>query len=159
MTNDADRAWDMMKKISTCMVVSEQDGAFHSRPLSGIVESDEQKVYFISIATSPQIEHIEAGSPLMLNFSNGSSRFLAAQASATISKDRALIKRLWNVGAKSFWPEGPETADVSVIVATPTQAEYWDGPSPVVSAAKIAFALVTGTKPDLGDNATVGMGT
>jgi general stress protein 26 len=155
--NDTDRAWDMMKRLSTCMVVSERDGAFHSRPLSGIVERDEQKIYFISIATSPQVEHIAAGSPLMMNFSNGSSQFLAAQANAAVSNDRALIKRLWNVGAQSFWPEGPETADVAVIVATPTQAEYWDGPSQVVSAAKMAFALVTGTKPDLGDNATVGL--
>ncbi len=149
------RAWDMMSSVSTCMVVSERDGQMHSRPLSSIVEQDEETVYFISIAKSPQIGHIKAGSSLMLNFSNGSNQFLAAHSVAEISDDRALIKRLWNPGAQAFWPEGPETANVTVIIAKPTHAEYWDGPSQLVSAAKMAFALATGTTPNLGDNQTV----
>jgi general stress protein 26 len=157
MAEDVARAWEMMEKLSTAMVVSRDGEGMHSRPLAGIVRRDEGKVYFISTSDSPQIDAIAAGSPLMLNFSNGTSQFLAAEADALVSTDRALIKALWNPGAQSFWPEGPETADVTVIAATPTSAEYWDGPSGVVAVAKIAFALATGSRPDMGENRTVSM--
>lgn len=152
---DIERAWMIMENLDVCMVTSRDGEGFHSRPLSSIVRSALGKVYFLSIASSAQIGHVTAGSRLALNFSNGSSQFLAAEADAHISKDRALIRELWNPGAQAFWPEGPETADVVVIEATPTSAEYWDGPSQIVSVAKIAFAVATGTKPDLGDNKTV----
>jgi general stress protein 26 len=157
MTNAAQRAWDMMKSLDFCFLVSETTNGMRARPMSSIVMQDEDKIYFLSNSNSDQIADITALPDVLLNYGNGSNQFVSTAATATLSTDRALIKRLWNSGSQVFWPEGPDQADVTVIVATPKAAEYWDGPNGVVTLAKMAVSLVTGTQPDMGDNEKVAL--
>ena len=41
------------------------------------------------------------------------------------------------------------------ITVKPDEGELWDSPGLVVATAKMMFAAVTGSKPDVGDNAKV----
>lgn len=157
MTPDARRAWDMMKELDYCFLVSRTGEGMRSRPMSSIVMPDEDMIFFLSNATAEQLKDIAADPAIHLNYGNGSSTFVSTAATATASKDRALIKRLWNPGAQAFWPEGPEQSDVTVICAAPHAAEFWDGPSGAVSLAKMAVSFVTGSAPDMGDNKKVSL--
>jgi general stress protein 26 len=154
-TEARDKAWDLMKSLDFCFVVSETSDGMRARPMSSIFVENDPKIYFISIATSEQVADIAALPNVLLNYGNGSNKFVSTNATATVSTDRALIKRLWNAGAQTFWPEGPEKADVCVICTTPEKAEYWDGPSGVVTLAKMAVSLVSGSRVELGENETV----
>ena len=149
--------WDMMNAIDYCMLVTSAAEGIRSRPMSSIVKQDEDAIYFITEAASEKVSDVKADGDVLLNYSNGSSQFVSVIATASVSNNRALIKRLWNVGAQAFWPEGPETAKVAVITASPHAAEYWDGPSGVVSAAKMVIALVRRRTPDLGKNEKVAL--
>jgi general stress protein 26 len=153
----AQQAWDMMSSLDFCFLVAHGAGGMNARPMSSIVKQDEDRVYFLSNATSDQIGDIRQRPDVLLNYGDGSRRFVSTSATATISTDRALIKRLWNVGAQTFWPEGPEAADVAVIIAHPQKAEYWDGPLGVVTLAKMAASLITGSQPDMGENEKVAL--
>ena len=155
MTNATQRAWDMMKNLDFCFLVAETANGMSARPMSSIVRQDEDAIYFLSSATSDQLADLASLPSVLLNYGNGSNQFVSTSATATLSKDRILIKRLWNPGAQVFWPEGPEKADVTVICATPNSAELWDGSSGVVTLAKMAVSLVTGSQPDMGDNKKV----
>ncbi len=157
MTNDVQRAWDIMKSLDFCFLVSNTGEGLRSRPMSSIVMHEEEKIYFLSNAAADQLDDILADPMVLLNYGNGSNQFVSASAAAVVTKDRALIKRLWNAGAQAFWPEGPDKADVCVITTTPHAAEFWDGPSGVVSFAKLAVSLVTGSQPDMGDNRKVAL--
>lgn len=157
MTEASQRAWEMMKSLDFCFLVSKSTGDMKARPMSSIVMQEEDKIYFLSNATSEQLVDIAAMPIVLLNYGNGSNQFVSTSATAKLSTDRALIKRLWNSGAQVFWPEGPEKADVSVICATPHAAEFWDGPSGVVVFAKMAASLATGSRPDMGDNEKVAL--
>jgi general stress protein 26 len=157
MDDKTTHVWDMMKKIDYCMLVTSFDDGMRARPMSSIVRQDEDAIYFLTEAGSEKVADIEGDDAVLLNYSDGSTQFVSTMATARIARDRALIKRLWNVGAQAFWPEGPETAKVAVIAATPHAAEYWDGPSGIIGAAKMAIALVRRTTPDLGENEKVRM--
>jgi general stress protein 26 len=157
MDDKTTHVWDMMKAIDYCMLVTSSGDGIRSRPMSSIVRQDEDAIYFITEAESEKVSDVQNHDEVLLNYSNGSSQFVSAMATARISRDRALIKRLWNVGAQAFWPEGPDTAKVVIITASPHAAEYWDSPSGVISAAKMAIALVRRTTPDLGENQKVRM--
>jgi general stress protein 26 len=157
MTDTTQHAWDMMRKLDFCFLVSETTDGMRARPMSSIPMQEEGKIYFLSGSTSEQLADIASLPNVLLNFGNGSNAFVSTSATATLSTDRTLIKRLWNAGAQVFWPEGPDKADVTVICAEPDTAEYWDGPSGVVTLAKMAVSLVTGSQPDMGENKKVAM--
>ena len=130
-------------------------GGLRSRPMSSIVKSEEGKIYFLSDARASKDYEIASHPDILLTYGNGSSQFVSTRANAVTSTDRALIKKLWNPGAQAFWPKGPDDPDVIAIIATPTIAEYWDGSAGILGTAKMAYALLTGTAPDLGDNSKV----
>jgi len=44
-----------------------------------------------------------------------------------------------------------------VLKITPDDAEFWDSPGTVISYVKMAAAVVTNTRPDLGENRKVSM--
>ncbi len=155
MTSEQDRAWELMSKIDFCMLVTSPSDGLRSRPMSSIVKQEEGHVYFLTDARTAKDDEIAINNNILLAYGNGGSQFVSTSATARLSDDRMLIKRLWNPGAQAFWPSGPEDPNIVAIVATPTSAEFWDGPSGVVSSIKIAFALITGTTPDLGANSKV----
>lgn len=50
-------------------------------------------------------------------------------------------------------PDGPSSADVSLLRIEPSTAELWDGPaSAVVTAFEFVKARLTGREPKLGQN-------
>jgi general stress protein 26 len=147
------RAWQLMKKLDFCMLVTHASGGLHARPMSSIVKPDVGKIYFLSDVRSAKDEEIASNPDVLLAYGNGSSQFVSTSAQASISNDRGLIRELWNPGAQAFWPNGPEDPNVIAIVATPVRAEYWEGSA--LSSVKFVFAMLTGTKPDMGENAKV----
>lgn len=154
MEQNANQAWEMISKLSICTLVSRSEQGFTGRPMSSIPRPDEHAIYFISVTDSPQITEILANPTVFLAYGDGAKNFLCAEGDATISTDRELIAELWNPGAQTFWPEGPEKAPVSVITVTPRRGEYWEGYNAAVTAAKVVFALATRTTADMGENRT-----
>ncbi len=157
MEKERARAWALMKDLDFCMLVTQPAGGMRSRPMSSIVKQDEDRIYFLTDATSAKDEEIAANPSILLAYGDGKAKFVSTRATATISNDRALVRRLWNPGAQAFWPQGPEDPMIVAIIATPSDAQYWDGPSAVVRAVRFAAALATGQTADMGEEAKVNL--
>jgi general stress protein 26 len=151
-SDPATRAWDMLESFRFCMLVTQAEGRPHARPMSHIAMRDERLLYILTDRTSASAREIAAHSDVLLTFTDGGNSFLSLAARATISADRALVRRLWNTGAQAFWPEGPEQPNVVALVIEPQAAEYWDGPNALVAGVKLALAAMTGSTPDFGEN-------
>lgn len=154
-TEAKNRAWALMEELDYAMYTTRKGESLSSRPMSTIVKSDEGLIYILTQSTGDAVQETRAEPKVLLSFSNGSNKFVSAQAKAELSNDKSLIKQLWNPGAKVFWPEGPDKSDITAIILSPVAAEFWDGPGSVVSTAKFFFGLATGTTPDMGENAAV----
>jgi hypothetical protein len=79
----------------------------------------------------------EQGGDLALSFAD-TDKMLFAPVSGKdmVSRDRALIQKLWRPYRDVFFERGGDNADVAVIQVLPTQAEYWDN-----DKGKIALAV------------------
>jgi len=121
-------------------------------PMSPIVREEENAIYFLADADSDKITDITGNSSVQLSFSDESANdYLLVEGNAAVSNDRQKIEELWTPFAKAFW-DSHEDPDIRLIVVTPSQAEFWDGPGTMAAKAKMLVAAVTGNKPDMGDN-------
>lgn len=150
------RVWDLLEKLSISFFVTNAAEGMRGRPLAAIPKREDGGIYFlINKFQGAKDEELTKNPNVYLGFGDGSSKFVSVNGTATVSEDANLLERLWNPGAQAFWPDGPSTPGMASIIVIPEAAEYWDGPSTIVSTAKYLFALSTGTTPDMGPNAKV----
>lgn len=154
--SDTKRVWEMIDAIDICMFVTKRGEDMHGRPMSTIGREEEGKIYLLTDKSAVKDDEIEADPSVYLGYCKG-SQHLSVNGTAAVSHDRALIKRIWTPSAQAFWPNGPDDTNIVAIAVTPSAAEYWDGPNFVIAGVKMAFAMVTGTQPDMGQNAKVRM--
>ena len=151
-----ERTWELIKKLGTCFFVTKGATGMVGRPLASIPKQEEGLIYFLIDRNQGSKDEQLADDPhVYLAFSDGSAKFVSVNGTAAVSDDVGLVKALWNPGAQAFWPNGPTTPGIAAIIFKPESAEYWDGPSSIVSTAKFAFALATGTSLNMGDNEKV----
>lgn len=151
---DAAKVWKMLESIDTCMFVTLPGGVPNGRPMSSIPKQEEGVIYILTESTAAAARDLEQDSKVLLSYQS-SQDHVAVTGTAVVDPDKALVKRLWNPGAETFWPDGPETPNVVALRITPDRADYWDGPNPVVAAFKFVSGLLRQTPPDMGDRGAV----
>jgi general stress protein 26 len=153
----ADRVWELMDRIGTCMLITHTGSGFHARPMSAIVKPDEDAIYFLTDVGCAKDDEIEANPDVALTFADGSGqKYVALTAHAEVSNDRDKIHELWSTAAKAFW-ESADDPDIRVLRITPGEAEYWDSPGTIATYVTMVAAAVTGSKPSVGENRKVAM--
>jgi general stress protein 26 len=162
MTNDntardAERAWDLMKKIGFAMLVTKDGAKLRARPMSAYLERENNAIYFLTDARRHKDEEIARNPDINLSFADaGDQKYVSVTGTAVVSNDRAKIKQLFSTPAKAWW-DSAEDPNIRVLKVTPDDAEFWDSPGSVISYVKMAAAAVTGTRPNLGDNRKVAL--
>jgi len=156
-TRDADRAWELMKKIGFAMLVARDGDRLRARPMSAFVEREQNAIYFLTDARRHKDEEIARTPSINLSFADaGSQKYVSIAGTAAVANDRAKIKELFSTPAKAWW-DSAEDPNIRVLKITPEDAEFWDSPGSVISYVRMAAAAVSGTRPDLGDNRKVAM--
>jgi general stress protein 26 len=86
-----------------------------------------------------------------------STKFVSLSGTATEVDDRQRIARLWKVEWKVWFPGGKDDPELVLLRVNGTRGEYWDnsGTSGLKYLIEAGKALVTGTKPDVGDDPKV----
>ena len=154
---DADRAWDLMKKIGFAMLVTHDGDKLRARPMSAYLEREENAIYFLTDARRHKGEEIARNPGVNLSFANASDqKYVSVTGTAVVSNDRAKIRQLFSTPAKAWWSSA-EDPNIRVLKIMPDDAEFWDSPGSVISYVKMAAAAVTGSRPDIGDNRKVAM--
>ena len=154
---DTERVWDLMKKISICMLATWDGHELHARPMGAYVRREENAIYFLSDARRHKDDEIRQYRKVCLAFADTSGqKYVSLAGHAEVSADRSKIRELWGTPAKAWW-DSPDDPNIQVLRVTPQEAEYWEGPGTTMSYIKMATAAFTGTRPDMGENRKVGM--
>lgn len=157
MSNDAERVWDLMEKISICMLANWDGAELRSRPMGAFVRRKNNAVYFLTDARHHKDDDIKQYPKVCLAFADpGNQKFVSLSGHAEVSADRTAIKELWSTPAKAWW-DSPDDPNIRVLKVVPDDAQFWEGPGKVVSTVKMAVAAMSGNRPDLGDNKKVAM--
>ncbi|GIG28155.1 pyridoxamine 5'-phosphate oxidase family protein [Cellulomonas marina] len=134
-----------------------EGGALVSRPMAVQDVEFDGDLYFFADADSHKVHEIQAGSPANASFSNATS-WLSISGSAEVVRDTAKAKELWGPSAEAWYPDGPETPNLVIVVVHGQTAEYWDSPGGrIATALSLAKSKLTGERYDGGENATVAL--
>lgn len=148
-----DKVKEMATDIGVCMFCTElTEKPIQSRPMSVSEVDDNANLWFISSSQSNKNDEIKTDSDVQLFFAkNADSHFLSVFGKATIYKDRKIIEEVWKPIDKTWFEDGKDDPDVTVIKVTPEDAYYWDTKDgKMISMLKWAKGAITGDVSDDG---------
>jgi general stress protein 26 len=158
MTNqeDYDKVKKLISKAKIAIVTTVgETGQLVSRPLAVLDRPFDGQLMFFTQDPSPKTGQVRANNHVNVAI-QADDGWLSIAGTATVSHDQEMIDELWNKEAQAWFENGKDDPSVALLCVDADTAEYWTNESPkVVSAVKYAKAMVTGTQPDIGDNATV----
>lgn len=136
------------------LTTAETDGTLRSRPMATQNTEFDGTVWFFTSAESPKVDEIEQEHHVNVSYSNPSNdSYVSMSGKASLVRDRAKIKELWNPILKAWFPKGEADPELALLKVNVEQAEYWDSPSSkVVQLAGFVKAIVTGQEAKGGEN-------
>ena len=155
--SDTDKVWDLMKKISICMLTTYDGKELRSRPMGAYLRREEDTIYFLTDVKNHKDDEIQEYPHVNCAFANASDqKYVSLTGKAVVTNDRIKIKELWGPIAKAWW-SSPDDPNIRLLKVTPNDAEYWDSPGTVVSYVKMLAAAVSDTRPSIGENKKVAL--
>ena len=156
-TDDTAHVWDLMEKITFCMLSSHDGEEIRSRPMAAYVRREEDCIYFLTDADSAKDDEIAARPQVNLAFADPSGQnYVSLAGRAVVSNDRAKIRELFGTPAKAWW-DSPDDPAIRVLKVTPIDAQYWDSPGKLRAYIRMAAAALSDSRPAMGKNEKVEM--
>ena len=152
-TDAVEKIREIAKDANICIFVTD----LSSLPLAGrpmaTQEVDEQgNIWFMSDRNSDKNRHIEDDEQVQLFYSHTTNyEYLSIFGRAEIVNDRSKIEKLWTPMAKTWFKEGKDDPNISLIKVIPEDAYYWDTKNnKMVSLIKFAMGAIGITPKDDG---------
>ena len=146
------QAWDLAEKIQFALFTTVDNGQIQQWPLTANVDREAGALYFL-VDNGGQYDHLGKNPKVSLGFADH-PKYVVISGDALISNDRAKIKELWSPFAKAWW-DSADDPRIRLLTVMPGRAEFWDSGNSLVAAAVMLTAAVTGSKPKVGEHATV----
>lgn len=138
---------EIAEKIRLCMFCTEVESLpFDVRPMNTMQVDNDGNFWFLSNKTSNKNEEIKENSLVQLLYSDeGSAVFMSVYGHATELYDKQKIEELWNPLIKTWFEEGKDDPNLTVIKVQPVEGYYWDTQHhKMVAFLKMVAASVTG---------------
>ena len=143
---------ELVKKVETCFfcTATNSDGSGGARPMSVQEVDDHGNLWFLSADDSHKNQELARDPSVRLFFqASAHSGFLTLRGTASISRDKAKIKELWEPLAKVWFTEGEEDPRITVIKVAPTDGYYWDTKhGAAIAGAKMLVGVAIGKTLD-----------
>jgi general stress protein 26 len=148
---------DLVTSIDFAMMITHLDQTpLHAIPMSTKRVDDNGTTYFLSNADSEHNVNIESDSRCQLLYAEKHSmEFLSVYGKAAISRDKALIHKLYSA-TDDNWFKGKDDPNITVITFHPEEGHYWDSKTnALVSLFKMGYGAITGEKMDVGESGSL----
>ena len=122
----------------------------HVRPMSVQKVDDEGNFYFLSASDSYKNQEIQGDQNVQMLFQGSAhSDFLSIYGKATISREKALIKELWEPLLKTWFTEGIDDPRITAIIVETKDGYYWDNKhGNAIAFAKMSLGALMGKTMD-----------
>ncbi len=143
---------ELVNDADTCFFTTTAagSGSGGTRPMSTRQVDEQGNIWFLSADDSHKNQEIAQDPAVQLYFQGSAhSEFLSIKGSATITRDKAKIKELWNFLLKTWFTEGENDPRITAIKVTPHDSYYWDTKhGNAVAGVKILVGAVIGKTLD-----------
>lgn len=120
---------ELIEKAKTCFfcTATPVEGSTGARPMSVQKVDDAGNLWFLSADDSHKNMELERDHSVTLYFQGSAhSDFLVLHGTATVSRDKAKIKELWEPIVKTWFTQGVDDPRITVIRFQPREGYYWD---------------------------------
>ena len=154
--NDATKVADLIRGHRMAMLTTTApDGTLISRPMALQEVEFDGDLWFFAERSSRKLTHIAVNPQVNVTIAGGST-WVSLTGNASVVEDQAKKKELWNTVVEAWFPAGPESDDVVLLLVTGDSAQYWDTPGGrIASVISLAKAKVTGRPYSGGESDTV----
>jgi general stress protein 26 len=140
---------ELAEDIDICLFCTDTAGkdVESYRPMSTKEVDEQGDIWFFSGRNSDKNKAIQSGdnNVQLLYAHPGKSSFLVVTGTAEIRVDRQKIGELWNALDKTWFKEGKDDPEITLIRIRPQSAHYWDTKgNMMVNILKMAASVVTG---------------
>jgi general stress protein 26 len=150
---DGKEAIDMVKKlvkeINICLFCTslKTDDGSTVRPMAAQDVDDEGNLWFFSDKHSDKNKEIEKDSHVQLFFSDpNKSAYLVLNGEAEIMIDYDKVEALWSPLVKTWFKEGKDDPNISIVKVNSKSAYYWDTEgNKMINFFKMIASVATGT--------------
>jgi general stress protein 26 len=144
----AEKIKELIEKNKSCFFCTRQAGGESEgvRPMSVQKVDGDGSLWFLSSNDSHKNSELTMDPEVHLDFQGSAhSDFLYLKGRASLSKDKTIIKDLWEPALKTWFTEGENDPRISVIKVIPDNGYYWDTKhGNAVAAVKIMLGAVMG---------------
>jgi len=147
MENNVQKLGELIKDVKMAMLTTiDRDGTLRSRPMATQKAEFDGTLWFFTRASSPKVEEVEQTHNVNLSYAApDSNTYVSVTGTASLVRDHAKAKELWNPILKAWFPQGLEDPDLALLHVQIEKAEFWDSPSStMVQIAGFVKALATG---------------
>jgi len=152
--NDAvQKIREIAKDANICMFVTDLSNVpLMGRPMATQEVDEDGSIWFMSDKNSDKNNDLKKDDRVQLFYSHtGNYEYLSIYGTAEIVNDRSKIEELWTAMAKTWFKEGKDDPNISLIKVTPEDAYYWDTKNnKMISLIKFAMGAVGITPKDDG---------
>ena len=144
---------ELAKKADTCLFTTMLTKLpLTTRPMSTRDVDDDGCLWFFSRRDSDKNREIAVDNRVQLFYSNfSSSEYMSLYGKATIITDTKKAKELWSAIAKTWFNEGYNDPELTLIKVDPEDGYYWDTKDgKVISLLKMVAGAVTGKELNSG---------
>ena len=107
--DNIDRVWDIIEKVSVCMLTTQFVGGLRARPLEARPDRDAGLIFFVTDIHSAKEDEIEATPDVGLVFVDSSDKaYLSITGRTCVVRDADKIKAAWRKTDEVWWPGGPD---------------------------------------------------
>jgi general stress protein 26 len=144
---------ELAEEAKLCMFNTRLCGApFNTRPMATQSVEEDGTIWFFSAADSTKNLDISRDNRVQLIYSNRSaSEFLTVYGTVQILVDPVKAKELWNVFLTTWFHEGPEDPNLTLLKFKPLEGYYWDTKhNKMIQSMKIVVGAIQGKMLDDG---------
>ncbi|CAN5603683.1 pyridoxamine 5'-phosphate oxidase family protein [soil metagenome] len=144
---------ELVKSEGMCMFCTNLSNyPVSARPMSTQDVDDDGNLWFFSRFSSEKNEEVMKDNRVQLFYANtGSSAYLSVAGVATVITDKEKAKELWTGWARTWFHEGADDPELSIIKVEPEDVYYWDTKNnKMISLLKIVTGAILGKTMDDG---------
>lgn len=139
----------LVKEINICLFCTslKTDDGSTARPMAAQDVDDEGNLWFFSDKHSDKNKEIEKDSHVQLFFSDpNKSVYLVLNGEAEIMMDYDKVEELWSPLVKTWFKEGKDDPNISIVKVNSKSAYYWDTEgNKMINFFKMIASVATGT--------------
>ncbi len=152
-TAELNRLCELIEDSKVAMMTTHDDSdMLVSRPMAPQEMDADGVLWFFTDRHSQKVGQLRN---VNLAFSDEDrSSYVSVSGTGHLVDDPDRIKSLWSAYAKPWFPDGPDSPNLTLLKVVPNTAEYWDAPhNKMVRMVAFAASIISGKPVGMGENA------